>query len=85
MDLRVILFIVIVSCGAIGFVICGITLWRQVIWIRREYDYRVRSSHMIYRWLSIRTWLKCEPEKPSKDFNWYDFYLNESSKIHRNI
>ena len=47
-------------------------------WIRREHDYRIKSSHMIYRWLSIRTWLKCEPEKPSKDFSWYDFYLNES-------
>ena len=49
-------------------------------WIRREYDYRIKSSHMIYRWLCIRTWLKCAPEKPSKDFSWYDFYLNESPK-----
>ena len=47
-------------------------------WIRREYDYRIESSYMIYRWLCIRTWLKCPPEKPRKDFSWYDFYLKES-------
>ena len=49
-------------------------------WIRREFSYRTKSSCMIYRWLCIRAWLRCSPEKPSEDFNWYDFYLNESPK-----
>lgn len=49
-------------------------------WIKREGEYRVKSSHMIYRWLCIKTWLGRAPEKPSKEFNWYDFYLNESPR-----
>ena len=77
MELKVI-FIIIVSFGFLLGVSTLIYCHIMERWIRREYEYRVKSSHMIYRWLSIRTWLKCEPKKPSKDFNWYDFYLNES-------
>ena len=49
-------------------------------WIIREGDYRIKSSHMIYRWLCIKTWLRCPPEKPSENFDWYNFYLNESPR-----
>ena len=79
MELKVI-FIIIVSFGFLLGISTLIYCHIMERWIRREYEYRVKSSHMIYRWLSIRTWLKCEPEKPSKDFSWYDFYLNESPR-----
>ena len=79
MELKVI-FIIIASFGfllGVGTLIYCYTMER---WIRREYDYRVKSGHMIYRWLCIRTWLKTFPEAPSKDFDWYNFYLNESPR-----
>ena len=80
MDPRITLVIIV-----LGFLfILGLSfqIWHIVTekWIRREYDYRVKSSHMIYRWLCIKTWLRCSPEKPSENFSWYDFYLNESPR-----
>ena len=80
MDPRITLFIIIVGCFTLAFAIWGITLWRQEIWIRREGEYRIKSSHMIYRWLCIHTWLGKELEKPNAEFDWYNFYLNESPR-----
>ena len=78
MDPRIALVLIVL--GFLFILGLSFSIWGVVTerWIRREYEYRVKSSHMIYRWLSIRSWLKCEPEKPSKDFSWYDFYLNNS-------
>ena len=78
MDPRITLILIIL--GFLFVVASSFQIWNIVTerWIRREYDYRVKSSRMIYRWLCIRSWLKCSPEKPSEDFDWYNFYLNES-------
>ena len=80
MDPRITLVIIILGFLFIFGLSCQIYSIVAEKWIRREGEYRIKSSHMIYRWLSIRSWLRCEPEKPSKDFNWYDFYLNESPR-----
>ena len=79
MDPKVIA-IIIISFGFLLGLGTGALIYGRIAeeWIKREGEYRVKSSHMIYRWLCIKTWLGCAPEKPSKDFNWYDFYLNES-------
>ena len=78
MDLRAVIILIVL--GLLFIVGLGLLIYASLAeeWIRREYDYRIESSHMIYRWLCIRAWLKYPPEKPSKDFNWYKFYLNES-------
>ena len=80
MDPRITLFIIIAGFFAIVFATWGITLWRQGIWRRREGEYRIKSSHMIYRWLCIHTWLGKELEKPNAEFDWCIFYLNESPR-----
>ena len=80
MDPRIVLVMIIAGVGfawGIGALIYGNIMEK---WIRREYDYRVKSSHMIYRWLSIHTWLGKELEKPNAEFDWYNFYLNESPR-----
>ena len=80
MDPRVTLVIIIASFGfllGIGTLIYSRTMDR---WIRREGEYRIKSSHMIYRWLCIHTWLGKELEKPNAEFDWYNFYLNESPR-----
>ena len=78
MDPRIVL--VIIVFGFLFILGLSFQIWNIVTekWIRREYNYRVKSSHMIYRWLCIRTWLRCSPEKPNENFSWYHFYLNES-------
>ena len=80
MDLRITLMPIILGFSFIlglGLLIYTTLTWK---WIKREGEYRIKSSHMIYRWLCIKTWLGCAPEKPSTNFNWYDFYLNESPR-----
>lgn len=78
MDPRITLILIIL--GFLLVVASSFQIWSIVTekWIRREYDYRVKSSHMIYRWLCIHTWLGKELEKPNAEFDWYNFYLNES-------
>lgn len=80
MDPRMILVMIIVGVGfswGIGVLIfCKV----QEKLIRREGEYRIKSSHMIYRWLCIHTWLGKELEKPNAEFDWYNFYLNESPR-----
>lgn len=66
------LFVVGASCQIYSIVIDT--------WIRREGNYRIKSSHMIYRWLCIKSWLRCSLEKPNENFDWYDFYLVESPR-----
>ena len=80
MDPRIILVLIIL--GFLFVVAASFQIWNIVteIWIRREYDYRVKSSRMIYRWLCIHTWLGKELEKPNEEFDWYNFYLNESPR-----
>ena len=80
MDPRMILVMIMAGVGfawGIGALIfCKV----QEVWIRREFDYRTKSSHMIYRWLCIHEWLGKELEKPNAEFDWYNFYLNESPR-----
>ena len=80
MDPRMILVIVVL--GFLFVVGLSFQIWSILAekWIRREYDYRIKSSHMIYRWLCIHTWLGKELEKPNAEFDWYNFYLNESPR-----
>ena len=82
MDPRITLILIIL--GFLFVVAVSFQIWNIVteIWIRREYDYRVKSSHMIYRWLCIGIWLRDFREAPNKseDFDWYNFYLNESPR-----
>ena len=80
MDPRIIsIFIMLGFLFVLGlsFLIWG-TLTEK--WIKREGEYRIKSSHMIYRWLCIHTWLGKELEKPNAEFDWYNFYLNESPR-----
>ena len=80
MDPRIILVMIIAGVGfawGIGVLIfCKVQEKR----IRREGEYRIKSSHMIYRWLCIHTWLGKKLEKPNAEFDWYNFYLNESPR-----
>ena len=82
MDPRMILVMIMAGVGfawGIGALIfCKV----QEIWIRREYEYRTKSAHMIYRWLCVGIWLRNFREAPNKseDFDWYNFYLNESPR-----
>lgn len=82
MDPRLTLAIIIL--GFLFIVGLSFQIWSILTekWIRREYDYRVKSSHMIYRWLCLGVWLKDFREAPNKseDFDWYNFYLNKSPR-----
>lgn len=80
MDPRIILVLII---AGVGFLLgAGALIYGRIMekWIRREYEYRTKSSHMIYRWLRIHAWLGKELEKPNAEFDWYNFYLNESPR-----
>jgi hypothetical protein len=82
MDPRITLVLIIL--GFLFVVASSFQIWSIVTekWIRREYEYRVKSSHMIYRWLCIGIWLRDFREAPNKseNFDWYNFYLNDSPR-----
>lgn len=82
MDLRitaVLIFFGFLFILGLSFLTYGVV---GEILIRREYEYRIKSSNMIYRWLCIGIWLRNFREAPtnSENFDWYDFYLNESPR-----
>ena len=51
-------------------------------WISREFQFRRDSAHLVYKWICIKYQMGQGPYPPNSDanFNWYDFYLNESPK-----